>query len=165
MIIKYKDKMPSIHKTAFIAESACIAGDVKIKRDCSVWFSASVRGDQNSISLGERSNIQDNCVLHVDSINKCNIGKDVSIGHGAIVHGCNVSSNCIIGMGSIILSGAKIGKWCIIGAGSVVTEGKKIPSKSLVIGTPGKIARKLTSKDIRHIRENAKTYLRLKEGY
>ncbi len=128
-----------ISKTAYIDKHVVIYGDVTIGDGSSVWPNASVRGDVNSISIGDNTNIQDNVVIHTNKKNKVEVGSNVSVGHGAILHGCKIFDNCIIGMGSIILDGATVEEKCIIGAGAVVTPGKTIPAKSLVMGVPGKI--------------------------
>lgn len=164
-IFYYSNKKPVIDKSCFIAPGSRISGDVIIGKKSSVWFNAVIRADQNTIRIGNRSNIQDNCVLHVDPKNKCVVKDNVSIGHNAIVHACTIESNCIIGMGSIILSGSRIGRFTIIGAGSVVTENEKIPPKSLVLGIPGKVIRKLKQNDIDYIKKNAEEYLELMKNH
>lgn len=152
--------MKNIHPTAFIADGAKIVGDVEIGADCGIWYNAVIRGDSDTIKIGERTNIQDLCVLHVDRDFRLSIGSGVTVGHGAIVHGCTVGDNVLIGMGAIILNGAVIGDECIIGAGALVTEHMEIPSGSVVIGSPAKVKRALTEKDRNYIYENAKIYVR-----
>jgi len=133
---------PEIHKSSFISNTAVIIGNVKIGKNCSVFPNAVLRGDQNKIEINEGSNIQDCVVIHVDSENNANIGKNVSIGHGSVIHGATIEDNVIVGMNSTIMNGSEIGKGSIIGAGALLTEGKKIPPNSLVIGIPGKIVKK-----------------------
>ncbi len=166
MILPYKGKCPSIDKTAFVAPTAEIIGDVELGKDSSVWFGTVLRGDMHYIRIGVNSNVQDNCIMHGTLTNFPTIvGKNVSVGHGAIVHGCEVGDNCIIGMGSIILEGAKIGKWSIVGAGAVVKEGDKMPSKSLIVGVPAKPVKKLTKEQLERIEINWKEYVKLKNTY
>ena len=142
-IFKFKTYNPKIHSSAWIAHDANIIGNVDIGKKASVWFGATLRGDNEKIMLGEGSNIQENCVLHTDHGFPLTIGKNCTIGHSVILHGCSISDNTLIGMGSTILNGAQIGKGCLIGAGSLVTENKIIPDGSLVMGSPGKVMREL----------------------
>lgn len=157
--------MISIDKTVFISDGARVLGDVEIGKNSSVWFNAVIRGDSNKIRIGNRSNIQDNAVIHTSKDFGVCIGDNVTIGHGAIVHGCTVKSNVIIGMGAIILNGAVIEENCIIGAGALVTQGKVIPAGSLVFGNPAKIVRSLTDQEIRSITDNAASYVKEAEHY
>lgn len=143
----------------WIADSATVVGDVHINSHSSVWFGASIRGDNAKISLGDGSNVQENCVLHTDIGFPIDIGKNCTIGHGAILHGCFIGNNCIIGMGSIILNGAKIGDNCIIGAGSLITEGKNfLNEKKLILGSPAKVIRVLKSEEKDNILKSALSY-------
>ena len=161
MIKDLKDKGVSIHEDTFIAGSADILGDVKIDEGSSIWFGAVIRGDINYIRIGKSSNIQDNATLHIDAKNPIHIGDYTTIGHNAVVHGCIIGDNCLIGMGSIVLNGATIGDNCIIGAGAVVTENSVIPLNSLVIGIPGKIIRQISEEEIEKIKDNAIGYEKL----
>ncbi|HLC59781.1 MAG TPA: gamma carbonic anhydrase family protein [archaeon] len=166
MIVGFENKSPKIHKTAFVAPTAELIGDVRIGEDASIWFGAVLRGDMHYIKIGKNSSVQDNSVLH-GTMNKFPtiIGDNVSVGHNAIVHGCVVGNNCIIGMGAIILEGAEIGDWCIIGAGSLVTEGAKIPSNSIVLGIPGKVVKQVSEEHKKRITDNWKEYVGLKNKY
>lgn len=159
MILKFKNITPKIGKDVYISPNAYIIGDVEIGDFCAIMFGAVIRGDVNYIRIGHHTNIQDNAVLHVTR-NKYPliIGNYVSIGHGAIVHGCIIGNNVLIGIGAKVLDGAKIGDNCIIAANSVVKEGDEIPSNSLIAGVPGKIKRELTEKDIERIRFSAMSY-------
>ncbi len=132
----------------FIAPGSHIVGDVTFGTDCSVWYNAVIRGDTETITVGSRTNIQDNCVLHIDSGSPMKIGSDVTVGHGSILHGCSIGDNTVIGMGSIILNGAKIGNNCMIGAGTLVAQGKEIPDGMLAFGNPVRIIRPMTEKEI-----------------
>lgn len=166
MIKNLKDKKTNIHETTFIAESADVLGDVTIGEGSSLWYGAVARGDMNYIKIGKHTNVQDNATLHVDTFNPLIIGDYVTIGHNAVVHGCTVENNCLIGMGAIVLNGATIGENSIIGAGTVVTEGANIPPNSLVIGIPGKVIRTLKEEEIKTTKENAIRYEKLwKEEY
>ncbi|AWX33197.1 MAG: gamma carbonic anhydrase family protein [Methanosphaera sp.] len=146
---------------AKIYDGAKVVGDVELKDNVSVWYNAVVRGDQAPISVDENSNIQDNCVVHVSKNYPVKIGKNVSIGHGAIIHGCTIEDNVLIGMGAIILNGAKISKNCLVGAGALVTENKEFPEGSLIIGSPAKAVRQLSEEQIESIQENADEYVNL----
>lgn len=142
----------------FAANESVIRGDVRINEDTGIWFNATLRGDSNYISVGKSSNIQDNCVVHVSAGYPVEIGNFVTIGHGAIIHGCTIKDNALIGMGSIILNGAVIGENCIIGAGSLITKGTVIPDNSLAFGNPAKVVRTLTPEEIKENHENALRY-------
>ncbi|MCF6461846.1 gamma carbonic anhydrase family protein [Clostridium sp. Cult1] len=161
MIRKLKGIEPKIHEDTFIADTASIIGDVNIGEGTSIWYGAVLRGDIENITIGKFSNIQDNATVHTETDIPTKVGDYTVVGHNAIVHGCTVGDNCLIGMGSIILNGAVIGDNCIIGAGTVVTEGKNIPPNSLVMGVPGKVVRQVTEEDIDAIRKNALRYNRL----
>ncbi|AKB82416.1 carbonic anhydrase, family 3 [Methanosarcina barkeri 3] len=165
MITSYKDKNPKISKTVFVADSADIIGDVEIGDSSSIWFNATLRGDQNKIKIGNRTSIQDNVVIHVDSTNEVQIGDNVTIGHGAVLHGCRIENNVIIGMNSTVLNGAEIGKNSIVGANALVPEGKKFPERSLIIGVPGKVKRELEEVEIEAILRNAEEYVELTKEY
>ncbi|MBE5906657.1 MAG: gamma carbonic anhydrase family protein [Lachnospiraceae bacterium] len=155
----------NISENVFIADGAKIIGDVTINEDASVWFNAVIRGDEHPITIGKRSNIQDNAVVHVGAGYSCHIGDDVSIGHGAIVHGCEIGDGTLIGMGATILNGAKIGKYCIVGANALITEGKVIPDYSVVMGVPGKIVRQMTEADIEGRHKNVEVYVKAAKEY
>lgn len=161
MIKKLNNNNPTIHKDSFIAKSANIIGDINIGEGSSIWYGAVLRGDFNNIKIGKFSNVQDNVTVHNDIDSPVIIGDYTSIGHNAVIHGCTIGNNCLIGMGAIILNNAVIGDNSIIAAGSVVTEEMNIPPNSLVMGLPAKIRRELTSKEIDGIKENANTYTKL----
>lgn len=165
MILKYKDTFPVISDNCFVAPNASIIGDCRIGNNSSIWFNTVLRGDDNSILIGENTNIQDGSVIHAAHDNKTIIGNNVTIGHGAIVHACKIEDNCLIGMGSTILDGVIIEKNVIIGANSLVTSGKKIPSGSLVIGSPARIMRQLTAEEVDSIKKSAFEYVELMKSY
>jgi carbonic anhydrase/acetyltransferase-like protein (isoleucine patch superfamily) len=166
MIYKFQHKHPIIDERTFIAQSADIIGDVTIEEDCSIWFGAVVRGDDNYIKIGRGTNIQDNCTIHIGGSDyPTEIGQYVTVGHGAIVHACKVGDYCLIGMGAMVLDGAEIGEYTIVGAGSVVTGGKKIPSGVLVLGSPGKVVRELSDEEKRSLEKSAEHYIELSKQY
>lgn len=148
-----------------IAQGAVVLGDVKIGDNSSVWYNAVIRCEETSITIGEGTNVQDNAVLHVDPWNHLVIGDYVTIGHGAIVHGCTIGNNTLIGMGAIVMNDAKIGDNCIIGAGALITEKTVIEDNCIVIGSPGKVARKVMEEDATHIRNNAFHYIEAAKKY
>lgn len=152
-------KKPSIGNHVFLAPGSIIRGDVTISDYSSVWFNAVIRSEAGSIAIGHSSNIQDNCVLHVDPEERLEIGNQVTVGHGAILHGCTIGDHSLIGMGAILLNNAVIGKNCIVGAGALVTQGTVIPDNSLVIGSPAKVKRALTDEEIAGITKNALQYV------
>lgn len=146
-------------ETAYIADSADVIGDVIMEKNSSVWYQAVVRGDHDQIRIGEGSNIQDGCILHADEGYPVHIGKYVTIGHNAIIHGCEIGDGVLIGMGAIVLNGAKIGKDCIIGAGALVTQGTVIPDGMMALGSPAKVKRAAMSEEILQNRKNTEDYI------
>ncbi|MDA9691530.1 gamma carbonic anhydrase family protein [Candidatus Pelagibacter sp.] len=158
MFYNLEDKKPKNSGENWVAPNATIIGDVTLEKNSSVWFNAVIRGDNENIHVGEGSNVQDGSVLHTDPGCPLRIGKDVTIGHIVMLHGCTIGDNSLIGIGAVILNNAKIGKNCIIGAKALITENKEIPDNSLVVGAPGRVVRKLTDEEIGKITENAKHY-------
>ena len=165
MIYDLEKNVPEISADSWVAPNAIIIGKVKLEKNSSIWFNAVLRGDIEKIVLGENSNIQDGSVLHTDPGYPLTVGKGVTVGHMVMLHGCEVSDDTLIGIGSTILNKAKIGKNCIIGANTLVTENKTIPDSSLVLGSPGKVIRKVTDDEIKVIRENAKHYVTNSKRY
>ena len=157
--------MRKIDETAYIAEGARLIKDVVLEKNSSVRFNAVLRGDEEQIIVGEGSNVQDNCVIHVGPGCPTILGKGVTVGHLALLHGCRVGDNTLIGMNSTILNGAVIGRNCIIGAGSLVTKGVVIPDNSLAFGRPAKIVRQVTEEEIESNRYDAQFYIREAEEY
>ena len=139
MLYKLGEDRPINEEDYYVAENATVLGKVKLCKESSVWFGAIIRGDTELITIGERSNVQDGSVLHTDIGFPLNIGKDVTIGHKVMLHGCTIGDGSLIGINSVVLNGAKIGKGCLIGANALITEGTEIPDGSLVMGSPGKI--------------------------
>ena len=150
---------PTIDPSVFIAPGAVIFGDVTIEKNCSIWYNSTIRCIEAPILIREGSNIQDNAVIHVSHSQPVTIGSYVTIGHGAIIHGCTIEDSTLVGMGAIILNGAKIGKNCIIAAGALIPQNKVIPDNSLVMGSPGKIIRQVTEEEIIKNRQNAEEYI------
>jgi carbonic anhydrase/acetyltransferase-like protein (isoleucine patch superfamily) len=165
MIISFQNMRPNISKNSFVADNATVIGDVTIGEEVSIWFGVVVRGDLKPIRIGKGTNIQDNCVVHVGYDYKTTIGNYVTIGHGAIVHGCKVGDNCLVGMGAVILDGAEIGDCTIVGAGSLVPPGKKIPSGVLCLGNPAKVIRELTEEEKVGLEQSARNYIELYKNY
>lgn len=150
-----------VPEAAFIAPNSTMVGKITAGVDIGIWYGAVVRADKDQIIIGERSNIQDNCVVHTSAGHPVTIGEDVSVGHGAILHGCTIQDRVLIGMGAIVLNGAVIGEESIIGAGALVSEGKQIPPRSLVLGVPGKVVRQVTSEEVSGTLQNAASYVTL----
>lgn len=150
-----------IDKDVWISDSAVVEGDVRLGAQASVWHGAVVRGDSDAIVVGAQSNIQDNCVLHADPGYPVTIGERVTVGHGAIVHGCSIEDDVLIGMGAIVLNGARVGKHSIIGAGALVNQGMEIPEGSVAVGCPAKVRRNVNEADKKAHEENIAEYLRL----
>jgi len=164
-IEKFLGTPPRIHPTAYIAPGAVVMGDVTIGEEASVWFQATARGDINRIVVGPRSNVQDGAVLHVADEYHCEIGELVTVGHKAIVHACTIEDEVLVGMGSIVMDGARIGARSIIGAGALVTNGKQIPPGSLVLGSPAKVVRSLTLDEQADIKVWAERYVTVSRAY
>jgi carbonic anhydrase/acetyltransferase-like protein (isoleucine patch superfamily) len=155
---------PDIHKSTFVSKTAVIIGNVKIGKNCGIYPHAVIRGDENSIEIGDGSNVQDCCVIHCDLDNSVKIGKNVSIGHCAMIHGATINDDCLIGIHATVLNGANIGRGCIIGANALVKEGTIIPENSLVIGIPGKVIKR--DKEYRKItQKNAEEYRRISKSH
>lgn len=159
MIHEIDGKKPTIGKNVFIAWNAEVAGRVTLKDNASVWFGAILRGDVDDIIIGEGSNIQDGTVIHADEGVPCTIGKHVTVGHRAVLHGCTVEDGCLIGMGAIVLDKAVIGAGSVVGAGALVTQGKEFPPRSLIIGSPARVIRTLTDADVEMIQKGALHYI------
>ena len=166
MLRPFRGTLPRIHPTAYIDDSAQVIGDVDIGEDSSVWMAVVVRGDVNRIRIGRRSNIQDGTVVHVmRDTHPTTIGDNVTIGHAAVIHGCTIEDQCLIGMGAILLNGAAVGAQSIVAAGALVVEGMKVPPRSLVMGSPGKVKRLLTQAEIAEIQTYADRYVEYRLDY
>ena len=165
MILPFGKKTPRIHPSVFIAPGAHVIGDVVIGRGSSVWFTAVLRADLHKIRVGQGTNIQDGCLLHVDHDKPCILGNGIVMGHQATAHACVVGDGVLIGIGARVLSGAKIGAFSLIGAGAIVLENARIPERSLVLGVPGRVVRKLTPKEAATHIPWAKRYTELARKY
>ncbi len=159
------DRKIEVRGNHYIADNAVVIGSVVLENNVSIWFNVVVRGDTDRIVIGENSNIQDGAVLHTDEGIELVIGKNVSVGHMAVLHGCKIGDNSLIGIKSVIMNDAVIGKNCLIGANALITEGKVIPDGSLVVGSPGKVVRSLTATEIKRIGKKARHYVRNFQRY
>ncbi|MGY3714546.1 gamma carbonic anhydrase family protein [Sutcliffiella cohnii] len=159
MLYNYNGKRPNVHETVFIAPGAHLVGDVTVGKESTVWFNAVLRGDEGPITIGERCSIQDNVTCHLYEGSPLIIKDEVTVGHNAILHGCTIENRCIIGMGSTVLDGAVIGEESIIGSNTLIPSGKIIPPRSLVVGSPGKVIREITEKDLHLIQLSIDTYV------
>lgn len=158
-IYQLSEFAPQIDETAFVADSAHVIGKVHLAAHTSIWFGVTIRGDNELISLGEGSNVQENTVLHTDIGFPLTIGHHVTIGHQAMLHGCTIGDGALIGIQAIVLNGAMIGKNCLVGAGSLVTEGQQFPDNSLIVGAPAKVVRSLTEEEIQLFHHNTAHYV------
>jgi carbonic anhydrase/acetyltransferase-like protein (isoleucine patch superfamily) len=162
----YDGRSPRLGQRVFVAENATLIGDVVLGDDASIWYGAVLRGDVHSIRIGARTNIQDNCVLHVTSgTHPIDIAEEVTIGHGVIAHGCTIARGALIGMGSRVLDGARIGELALVGAGALVGEGMEIPPRTLAAGVPAKVKRELRIEEIARLEQSWRHYVGYKERY
>jgi carbonic anhydrase/acetyltransferase-like protein (isoleucine patch superfamily) len=150
--------MPQVAEGVFVAPGARVVGRVTLDREASVWFNCVLRGDSDTVTIGEGSNIQDGSIVHTDGGSPAVVGRNVTVGHGCIIHGCTIGDDCLIGMGSTILSGARLGPNCLVGAGSLITEGKEFPAGSVIMGRPAKVVREVEERDLEMIRRGAEHY-------
>lgn len=166
MIEPFLGLHPRLDGANFVAPTAAVIGDVTLGRDASIWYGASLRGDVHFIRIGARSNVQDNATVHVSrGTHPCVIGEGVTVGHNAVVHGCTVEDDCLIGMAAVVLDGAVIGVGSLVGAGALVTGNTVVPPRSLVLGSPAKVARTLSDDEVETIRANAAHYVRMSAMY
>lgn len=165
MIKNYRHHTPQIDESVYLSKDTVIIGDVTLEKNASVWFHSVIRGDKDHIHIGEGSNIQDNCTLHTDPDHVLTIGRNVTVGHNAVLHGCTIEDEVLIGMGAIILNGATIGRHSIIGAGALIKEQQVIPERSLVVGCPGKVIKNVSEEQIQDIMDNAQHYQALAKEY
>jgi carbonic anhydrase/acetyltransferase-like protein (isoleucine patch superfamily) len=165
-VIAWNGHKPTIAPTVFVAAGAAVIGQVEIGEESSIWFNTVIRGDVNTIKIGQRTNIQDNSTVHVTSkTGPTVIGDDVTIGHNAVIHACTIENNCLIGMGSTILDGAIIRSHCFVAAGSVVTPGKEMPSGMMVMGSPAKPVRPLNESELAFLKRSAQDYVATAKSY
>ena len=158
MIFSLGNKHPSLHEESWVAETAVVIGSVNLGRNASIWWNAVARGDNDPITIGDNSNIQDGSVLHTDEGIPLTIGANVTVGHQVMLHGCTVGDGSLIGIGSTVLNRAVIGKHCIVGANSLVAEGKVFPDRSLILGAPAKVVRTLTDEEVARLQNSADHY-------
>ena len=164
-IYQLDDFIPSIHGSAWVADSAQVMGQVTLAENSSVWFGVVARGDVESISVGKGSNIQDNSVLHADEGSPLLIGENVTVGHQVMLHGCTIGDGSLIGIQAVVLNGAKIGKNCLVGAGSLITEGKEFPDGCMILGSPAKAVRQLSPEQIEGLKMSAQHYMKNARRY
>lgn len=160
MLYSFKGKTPKLGKGVYLAPGAHVVGQVTLGDEVSVWFNTVIRADVDTITVGEGTNIQDGTVVHCDAGFPTQIGKNVTIGHSCVIHGCEIGDDCLIGMGSAILNGAKLGPGCVVGAGSLITEGKEFPAGSVIMGRPAKVVRPTEQRDEERIAAGAAHYRR-----
>jgi carbonic anhydrase/acetyltransferase-like protein (isoleucine patch superfamily) len=166
MVRTFQGIKPTIPTSCFIETTAVVIGDVVLGEDCSVWFNAVIRGDVNDIRIGNRTNVQDLCMLHVThDTHPLVIGDDVTIGHHVVLHGCTIHDRVLVGMGAIIMDGAVIGEDSVVGAGALIVEGTIVPPKSLILGSPAKVKRPVTEKELAWIKESAENYVKYARQY
>jgi carbonic anhydrase/acetyltransferase-like protein (isoleucine patch superfamily) len=166
MIHAYGDTYPRVHPTAFVEASAHVIGDVELGEDASVWFTTVIRGDVNYVRVGRGTNIQDGTIIHVNRNGTPTIlGDFVTVGHAARLHGCAIASNCLIGIGAVVLDGVELGEECLVAAGALVAPGTKVPPRSMLMGAPAKVRRQVTAEDLDLIHRSAANYVRLKGQY
>lgn len=159
-IYQLGEHTPDIDPSAYIADSANVIGKVRIEANASIWFSVTIRGDNDLITIGENSNVQEGCVMHTDPGAPLTVGRNVTVGHQAMLHGCDIGEGSLVGIQAVILNGAKIGRNCLVGAGALVTEGKEFPDNSLIIGSPAKAVRTLGPDDVARMQAGTASYVK-----
>jgi carbonic anhydrase/acetyltransferase-like protein (isoleucine patch superfamily) len=164
-LFQLDDDVPEVHPTAWVAESADVIGRVRLGENASVWYGAVLRGDNDHITVGDNSNVQDGSVLHTDHGKPLVIGEQVTIGHQVMLHGCTIGDGTLVGIQSVVLNGARIGRHCIVGAGSLVTEGKEFPDGVLIVGSPAKVVRELTPEQIAGLKASAAHYVQQQQRH
>jgi carbonic anhydrase/acetyltransferase-like protein (isoleucine patch superfamily) len=158
-LYQYGERVPSVHDSVFVAPNASVIGSVVLSENVSVWFGATIRGDNDTITLGKHSNVQEGAVLHTDLGIKLEVGENVTIGHQAMLHGCTIGDGSLIGIQAVVLNGAVIGKGCLVGAGAIVTERKTFPDRSLILGAPARVVRQLSDEDVAGLLKSAASYV------
>jgi len=164
-LYQLEEHAPQVADSAWVADSAQLMGKVVLAEDASVWFGAILRGDNETLTVGRGSNVQDGTVMHSDPGYPLTLGADVTVGHQAMLHGCSVGDGSLIGIQAVVLNGAKIGRHCLVGAGSLVTEGKEFPDGSLIVGSPAKVVRQLTPEQIEGLKRTAEHYVQNAQRY
>jgi carbonic anhydrase/acetyltransferase-like protein (isoleucine patch superfamily) len=151
---------PKIDRAAFVAANATIVGRVELGRDASVWFGAVIRGDNDLIAIGDESNVQDGCIVHTDDGIELRVGARVTVGHAAVLHGCTIEDECLIGIGAVLLNHSRVRRWSVVGARALITEGKEFPERSLILGSPARAVRTLGDEEVQAIRDAADHYVK-----
>jgi len=154
-----QDTVPQVHESAWVADSATVIGNVRLEAQASIWYGVVVRGDNELITVGRGSNVQDGSVLHTDHGFPLTVGDGVTVGHQAVLHGCSIGDGSLVGIQAVVLNGARIGRNCLVGAGSLVTEGREFPDNSLIMGSPAKVVRELTPEQVQRLRQSAENYV------
>ena len=157
--MNYATPSPTVHPNVRIAKGAVVRGRVTLDENVSIWYNAVLRGDVDAIEVGADTNVQDGCIVHEDFGCPVHIGCRVTVGHGAILHGCTIGDDTLVGMGAIVLNGARIGAGCIVGAGALVTQGAVVPDGSVVLGSPARVVRQVTAEELEHNRAYARLYV------
>lgn len=158
-LYRYGERVPAMHESVFVAPNASVIGSVVLSENVSVWFGATIRGDNDVIALGRNSNVQEGAVLHTDPGLQLTVGENVTIGHQAMLHGCTIGDGSLIGIQAVVLNGAVIGKGCLVGAGAIITERKVFPDRSLILGAPARVVRTLSDEDVANLLKSADTYV------
>lgn len=158
-LYQYGDRVPQAHDSVFLAPNASVIGSVVLAENVSVWFGATIRGDNDTITLGRNSNVQEGAVLHTDPGLALTVGDNVTIGHQAMLHGCTIGDGSLIGIQAVVLNGAVIGKSCLVGAGAIITERKEFPDRSLILGAPARVVRQLSDEDVANLLKSAASYV------
>jgi carbonic anhydrase/acetyltransferase-like protein (isoleucine patch superfamily) len=158
-VYQFGERVPSVHESVFVAPSASVIGSVILSENVSVWFGATIRGDNDIITIGKNSNVQEGAVLHTDPGIRLSVGENVTIGHQAMLHGCSIGDGSLIGIQAVILNGAVIGKGCLVGAGALITERKVFPDRSLILGAPASAVRELSDDDVAGLLKSAASYV------
>lgn len=154
------DTIPEVHESAWVADNATVIGNVRLEADASVWYGVVIRGDNEPITVGRGSNVQDGSVLHTDHGFPLTLGEGVTVGHQVMLHGCTIGDGSLVGIQAVVLNGARIGRNCLVGAGALVTEGKEFPDNSLIMGSPAKVVRELSPEQAQRMRLGAENYVR-----
>lgn len=157
-VYRYGERVPSVHESVFVAPTASVIGSVVLSENVSVWFGATIRGDNDTITVGKNSNVQEGAVLHTDTGLTLTVGENVTIGHQAMLHGCTIGEGSLIGIQAVVLNGAVIGKSCLVGAGAVITEKKVFPDRSLIVGAPARVVRVLSDEEVEKLMKSASGY-------
>jgi carbonic anhydrase/acetyltransferase-like protein (isoleucine patch superfamily) len=164
-IYQLGDLVPDVHPTAYVAETATVIGRVKLEANTSIWSNVTIRGDNDQITIGENSNVQESAVLHTDPGYKLTLGRGVTVGHQAMLHGCTIGDGSLVGIQAVVLNNAKIGRNSLIGAGALVTEGKEFPDNALIIGSPAKVARILSDEEVANLQQPSASYVQRAQDF